>query len=136
MKKLLAVVSLVVLAACGTSDDPGGKSPRPSSSTTSAAPSGAAGAVEQLMRALDAGDCPAARKAVLTPAELDCGLVRDSAGSFAEEGNDLADATYTAGPTQGSTARVTIDWGSGNPEESYDVEKVDGRWLVVFDSAA
>lgn len=129
---LLAVMSLVVLAACGTSDGPDSK---PSTSAP-AASSGAAAAVEQLMRALDAGDCAAARKAVLTPSELDCGTVRESEGSFADEGNDLAEATYTAGPTEGSTASVTIDWGSGNPDETYDVEKVDGQWLVVFDSVA
>lgn len=135
MKLLLAVASLIVLAACGTSDS-GGAEPSGTPASTAAAPTGAAAAVEQLMLALDAGDCEAARRLVVTPSELDCDVVVEAEGSFADEGNDLADATYSAGPAQGSSTSVTIDWGSGNPNESYDVEQVDGRWLVVFDSVA
>lgn len=135
MKLLLAAASLIVLAACGASDS-GGAEPSGSPSSPVVTPTGAAAAVEQLMLALDAGDCAAARRLVVTPSELDCDVVRSSEGSFADEGNDLADATFSADDAQGPSTSVTIDWGSANPDETYDVEKIDGRWLVVFDSVA
>lgn len=133
MKLLLAALSLVFVAACGSQDSSEG-APSPSPSATSS--SGPAAAVEQLMRALDAGDCKAAKALVVTPSAMDCGNVEAAAGSFAEEGNDLDAVTYEAGPVQGTSATVTIDWGNANPGESYDVEKVDGKWRVLFDSAA
>ncbi|MFI5426463.1 hypothetical protein [Aeromicrobium sp. UC242_57] len=138
MRLLLAAMSLVLVAACGTSDSGGGgstESPAPTAPTASAA-SGPAAAVEQPMRALDAGDCDAVKALVVTPSAVDCGDVEAAEGSFADEGTELDDVTYTAGPSQGTTAKVTIDWGNDNPGESYDVENVDGTWLVVFDAVA
>lgn len=133
MKLLLAALSLVLVAACGSQDSSEGD-PAPSPSATAAA--GPAAAVEQLMRALDAGDCDAAKALVVTPSALDCGDVEAAAGSFAEEGNDLDTVTYEAGEVEGTSASVTIDWGNENPGESYDVEKIDGTWRVLFDSVA
>lgn len=133
MKLLLAAMSLVLVAACGSQGSSEGS---PSSTPSPSSASGPAGAVEQLMRALDAGDCDAAKALVVTPSAIDCADVEAAAGSFAEEGTDLDDVTYEAGPVQGSSSRVSIDWGNENPGESYDVEKVDGNWLVVFDSVA
>lgn len=138
MKLLLAAMSLLLVAACGTGDSsPGGMSSGPAQThTATPVVQGPAAAVKELMRALDAGNCDEVRAVVVTPSAIDCGDVEAAAGSFAEEGTDLADVTYQAGPEQGTTSRVTIDWGNENPGESYDVEKVDGKWLVVFDSVA
>lgn len=139
MKRLVACcVLLVATTACGgPSDDPAPTSePTASASPSPVGASGPAGAVEGLMRALDAGDCDAAQALVLTPSNLGCDQVELSAGSFAEEGNDLDAATYRAGEASGPSTTVTIDWGSENPDETYDVQQVDGAWLVVFDSAA
>lgn len=133
MKLLLAALSLVLVAACGSQDSSEGR-PSPSASATAVA--GPEAAVEQLMRALDAGDCKAAKALVVTPSAIDCGDVEAAAGSFAEEGNDLEDVTYEASDVQGTSASVTIDWGNDNPGESYDVEKIDGTWRVLFDSVA
>lgn len=124
MRRLVAVGALLVLAACGSGSSG-------ASSTTSAADS-----VEQLMRALDDGDCAAAKDLVVTPGSLDCEIVEGSKGSFADEGIDLDETTYKATKSQDDSATVAIAWGNGAPAESYDVQRVEGDWKVVFDSAA
>src|SRR5215204_189569 len=43
---------------------------------------------------------------------------------------------YRRGSIVGDSTTVTIDWANGYPTESYDVQRLDGTWLVVFDSAA
>lgn len=139
MKRAVVVVALLLTTACGSSDSPGSAPDRTTSGpTSSAAPiaDDPAGAVESLMRALERGDCESAQDLVVTPSALGCELVDQAAGSFADEGIDLERTTYTAGPVEDTSTTVTIDWGNGDPHESYDVEQVDGRWLVVFDSAA
>ncbi len=93
-------------------------------------------AVDGLMRALDAGDCKAARKLVVTPSELGCDVVEQATDSFAAEGIDLDEVIYRAGKVHDASATVRITWGNGYPTESYDVQKIGRQWKVVFDSAA
>ena len=139
MRLLLAMGALLVVAACGTSDPPPARTASTPTRTTTApsqslAPAEAA--VDALMRALDAGDCKAARTLVVTPSELTCDVVELSKDSFADEGIDLDEVVYRAGPVHDASSTVDITWGNGYPTESYDVQKIDGRWKVVFDSAA
>jgi hypothetical protein len=88
------------------------------------------------MRALDDGDCRRVKRLVVTPSAVDCGTVRAAEDSFADDGIDLDEVVYRSGPVQGSSTTVRITWGNGTPRESYDVERVGKRWLVVLDSAA
>jgi hypothetical protein len=138
MRQIVAVGAMLVVAACGTSDppEPVKSSTPPSTTTPSPALSPAEAAVDALMRALDDGDCKAAKKLVVTPSELGCDVVEQSKDSFADEGIDLDEVTYRGGAVHGSSATVSITWGNGYPTESYDVQKVGDRWKVVFDSAA
>lgn len=138
MRRLAAVGALLVVAACGTSDppEPAKSSTPPSTTTPAPALAPAEAAVDGLMRALDAGDCQAARRLVVTPSELGCDVVAQSKDSFAAEGIDLDEVTYRAGAVHDASSTVSITWGNDYPTESYDVQKIDGRWKVVFDSAA
>jgi hypothetical protein len=137
MRQIVAMAAVLVVAACGTSDPPEPAKPSPSStSSTAPALSPAEAAVDALMRALDAGDCPAAKALVVTPSELGCDVVEQSKDSFVAEGIDLDEVTYRAGAEHDASATVTITWGNDYPEESYDVQKVGDRWKVVFDTAA
>ena len=145
MRRLVAVGAVFLVAACGTSDpaEPT-KSSTPQVTTVAPAPTPAPApalapaeaAVDGLMRALDAGNCKAAKKLVLTPSELGCDVVEQSKDSFVGEGIDLDEVTYRVGAVHDASATVSITWGNGYPTESYDVQKVGGRWKVVFDSAA
>jgi len=136
MRLLLATGALLVVAACGASESPE-KPPTPTRTTTPAPTlEPAAAAVDALMRALDAGDCRAAHQLVVTPSELGCDVVEQSEDSFADEGIDLDEVTYRVGAVHDASATVRITWGNGYPAESYDVQRIDGRWKVVFDSAA
>lgn len=139
----LAVGMLLLVTACGSSgsSDPGPSAPPATASSTSPSPAvseptGPEAAVEGLMRALDEGDCAAAHDLVVTPADLGCDVVEQAEGSFADEGVDLDEVAYSAGAVEGDSATVTIDWGTGVPGESYEVQRIDGTWRVVFDSAA
>jgi hypothetical protein len=138
MRRLVAVGTLLLVAACGRSDpaDPTTPSSAPSSTATPTVHAPAEAAVDALMRALDAGDCKAAKKLVVTPSELGCDVVEQAKGSFVDEGIDLDEVAYRASKVQDASATVAITWGNGYPTESYDVQKVGGRWRVVFDSAA
>ncbi|MET0929684.1 MAG: hypothetical protein ABWX74_09200 [Aeromicrobium sp.] len=120
----VAVVALLALGACGS--DPGSDAASPQS--------GPADAVEQLLRSLEAGSCPEVKAIVVTPATVDCDQVETLAGSFEDEGVDLDDVSYAAGRVEGDSVVVTIDWGTGEPEEAWDVERVGDSWKVIFDS--
>lgn len=137
MRYLLAACGLLLAAACGTSTPSEPRSPE-ATRTGSASPdfSEPEQAVADLMHALDEGDCPVARKLVLTPSELTCDIVEEAKGSFADEGIDLDETTFRAGPVHDRSTTVTIRWGNDYPPESYDLQRVRDRWKVVFDSAA
>lgn len=141
MRRLLAAAALVVLAACGSEgsagpEATGGTTPSATTAAPDEQPSAPERAVETLMRSLDDGDCAAVQAIVVTPATVDCDVVRQAEGSFADEGIVLDDVIYAGGPVEDSSSTVTITWGNEYPDESYDVEKVDGTWRVVFDSVA
>ena len=91
--------------------------------------------VESLFRAYEAGDCAAAREVVLSPTDLDCTVVSESKGLLAGEGIDLDDVTFAAGDIIGTSATVEVSW-AADDVEVVEVERVDGIWLVVVDSAA
>lgn len=123
MKALAALTVFLLAAACGSESEPGGSaSSRPED------------AVEQLLTSLEAGSCPDVKDIVLTPSTVDCEMIDSLEGSFADEGVDLADVTYTAGEVVADSGTVSVDWGNGDAEESWNVERVDGTWKVVFDS--
>jgi len=138
MRLAVAMGVLLVAAACGTSDPPERSPASTPARTATSAPAlePAAAAVDALMRALDAGDCKAARKLVVTPTELGCDVVEQSKDSFADEGIDLDEVSYRVGAVHDASATVSITWGNGYPTESYDVQRIGTRWKVVFDSAA
>ena len=138
MRLWLAMGVLLVVAACGTSDPPERSPASTPARTATSAPAlePAAAAVDALMRALDAGDCKAARKLVVTPTELGCDVVEQSKDSFADEGIDLDEVTYRVGTVHDASATVSVTWGNDYPAESYDVQRIGSRWKVVFDSAA
>lgn len=128
MKKplLAAVALLLAVGACGSGSEPSDE-PAPAS--------GAETAVEQLVTALEDGDCAAVKAVVVTPSEVECDLVSSLKGSFSEEGIDLDAVTYEAGPVEGDSSTVTIGWGDSDPDEQWQTERVDKTWKVLFDSA-
>lgn len=87
------------------------------------------------MRALEAGDCAAVKLVVVTPSAIDCAQVTEASGMLIAEGVDLDSVAYEAGEIAGDSSTVTITWSKDLPPESIDVQRVDGTWLVVFDSA-
>src|SRR5215207_2875161 len=99
MRRWVAVAAMLVVAACGGSDDPApAKTSTPPSTTTPAHTlSPPEATVDALMRALDAGDCDTAKELVVTPSELGCDIVEEMKDSFAAEGIDLDAVTYAAG---------------------------------------
>ncbi len=119
-----AAVALLLglLGGCGGGEPPAGEDP--------------AASVETMMRALDDGDCDAVKEVVVTPSQIDCGFVSDLGGMFAAEGLDLDDVDFSVTERTGDQATVRIEWGDGDPAETYEVQRLDGRWKVVFDSAA
>jgi hypothetical protein len=141
MRSLVALCLLVVIGGChGSGSGSPAPSPTPTSATSGPSPAHAPTdpeiAVEKLMRALDDGDCAAVKHVVVTPSEVDCGLVTEAAGSFAAEGIDLDQVRYRATKPEDDSVTVEITWGNDYPTESYDVQRIDGDWRVVFDSAA
>jgi len=139
MRRLVVACGLLLVAACGAPDPSQPSKPPPTrSSPAPASPvlSEPERAVAELMRALEDGDCPKARKLVLTPGELDCDVVEQAKVSFAEEGIDLDETTYRGGRIYDGSTTVTITWDNEYPPESYDVQKVRAGWKILFDSAA
>ena len=123
----LAAAVLAGLLATGLTGCAGGDSDQ----------DGPAAAVETMLRALDAGDCDAAKDVVVTPSLIDCGYVEGLEGMFAGEGLDLDDVDFEVVEEVGADqATVEIDYHDGEQPETYEVQRVDGEWLVLFDSAA
>ena len=129
MIRRLAVLSLVfTLVACGDEEP----KPEPGAPALNEREQ----VVDTLMRAIDDGDCDRVKEVVLTPSEIDCGSIAESAGTLATEGIDIDKVIYEAGEIAGDSSTVTITWNKDLPPEPTDVQRVDGKWLVVFDSAA
>ncbi len=77
----------------------------------------------------DEGDCDALRKTVLVPEDVECSDVRAQRGGWSADGTDLSTAPMEA-EIADTSATVTVTWADGS-EESWDLESVDGTWLVV-----
>ncbi len=120
MRLLVAAALLVLVSACGS--DP--QAPTVSPEDT----------VEQFLASMEAGRCDDVKELVVTPSAVDCDLVGVLSGSFAEEGIELADVTYRAGEVEGDSSSVTVSWPTDEPDDSYEVERIDGVWKVMFDS--
>jgi len=121
IRRCVAVAVLLLVAACGSDPAPSG--------------SDAAGdAVEKLLTALDDGSCADVKKIVLTPDDIDCEQIETLAGSYTDQGIDLDDISVTTGEVNGGSTTVTVDLGIDDPDETWQAERVDGSWRVIFDS--
>jgi hypothetical protein len=122
MKVQIATVALLLVAACGSGDGAGSTSPED--------------AVGDLMAALEKGSCQDVKSVVVTPDDIDCEMIASLKGDYASDGVDLdAVDLDAADPVDGSTT-VMVDLGTGDPDQSWQVQEVDGSWKVLFDSEA
>ena len=122
MKLLVASAALLLLAACGSGDGAGSDSPE--------------AAVSDLMTALEKGSCTDVKSVVVTPDDIDCEMIGTLKGDYAADGVDLDAARLSSDePVDGSTT-VTVDLGSGEDAQTWQVQQVDGSWKVLFDSEA
>ena len=122
MRLLVASAALLLLAACGSSDGAGSDSPE--------------GAVGDLMAALEKGSCKDVKRLVVTPDEVDCEMIGTLKGDYASDGVDLGDVELSAAePVDGSTT-VTVDLGSDQDAQTWQVQQIEGSWKVLFDSEA
>jgi hypothetical protein len=121
MLRLAAVAAVLVVAGCGS--DP-----------ASSEADGATDAVTQLMTSLEAGSCPDVKRIVLTPDAIDCEQIGALGGTYSNQGVDLDDVTLTTGEVTDGSATVTVDLGTDDEDETWQVEQVGGSWRVIFDS--
>lgn len=123
MRRVAAALLVLTLAAC-----------------TEAGPTSEASdrvqVVKTLMRALEKGDCDTVKDMVVTPSQIDCGQIDEAAGMLEAEGVELDEVKYKAGSITDDSSIVTISWGPDLPPEPIELQRVEGKWLVVFDSAA
>ncbi|MCL8251930.1 hypothetical protein AERO_11085 [Aeromicrobium fastidiosum] len=115
-----ATVALLLASACGSDAGSGATSPE--------------AAVSRLMSALEDGSCPDVQDVVVTPDLVDCEQVETLRGSYADDGVDLDDVSLSAGEVVDDSSSVTADLGAGQDAETWQVERVDGSWKVLFDS--
>lgn len=132
MRTFAVLVMLLLVGACGAGSSDSDSDSEADSEAVSAV--GPEKAVEQLLTALEAGSCKDVKKLVVTPAAIDCEMIASLAGSYAADGIDLADVTYAVDDIIGDSGAVNADMGDGKPADSWNVERFDGTWKVVFDS--
>ena len=123
MRLLVAVTALLLAGACG-------------SDSGSSDADGAGEAVQELLTSMDAGSCPDVQRIVLTPDLIDCEQIETLSGSYTDRGVDLDDLSVTTGEVVDNSVTVTVGLGGGEPDETWQAERVDGSWRVVFDSEA
>jgi hypothetical protein len=133
VRRIAALCLLLALVACG--DKEGGSTPPTPTQSSTSAPSQTEKVVETLMRAIEEGDCDTVKKVVVTPSAIDCAQLGEASGMLAAEGVDLDKVRYEDGEIAGDSSTVTITWSKDLPSETMDVQRVDGEWLVVFDSS-
>jgi hypothetical protein len=122
MKVLVAAVALVLVAACGSGDPAGSNSPE--------------GAVSDLMAALEKGSCADVKDVVVTPDEIDCEMIGTLKGGYAADGVDLDAVKLSADEPVDGSATVTVDLGTDDADQTWQVQQVDDAWKVLFDSEA
>ncbi len=119
-----ATAALMLASACGS--DAG--------SDTEAGGSSPEDAVSTLMSALEDGSCARVRDVVVTPDLIDCESIETLQGGYAADGVDLDDATLSAAEVVDDSSSVTVDLGGDEDDQTWQVERVDGSWKVLFDS--
>jgi hypothetical protein len=122
MKVLVAAAALLLAGACGGGDGAGATSPE--------------GAVAELLSALEDGSCEDVKDVVVTPDDIDCEMVGTAKGDYAADGVEVDDIELTAGKRAGDSSTVTADLGTGEDDQTWQVERVGGSWKVLFDSEA
>lgn len=122
MKLLVATAALLLVAACGSGDGSASSTPE--------------GAVTDLMAALEKGSCGDVKDVVVTPDDIDCEMIGTLKGGYAAEGVDLDDIEPSADEPVDGSATVTVDLGSDQDDETWQVQQTDGSWKVLFDSEA
>lgn len=124
--KLLIAVAVIAVAFSLTSCSSTG------SSGDDAKALGPTAQAENFERALAKGDCPAVKKIVVAPGEIDCGFVAEAAESMKEI--DVETIGYRLTESGKDSATVSLD--VGGEKDSLDLVKADGIWFVIFDTAA
>jgi hypothetical protein len=122
MRLLVATATLVLVAACGSGDPGGSDSPE--------------GAVSDLMVALEKGSCDDVKDVVVTPDDIDCEMIGTLEGDYEADGVDLDAVKLSADEPVDGSATVTVDLGTGEAGQTWQVQQVDGSWKVLFDSEA
>lgn len=116
MRRVLLVAALIV-AACSAEPSP-------------------ADAAESYFRALAADDCATVRAVVLSSEDLDCSLVTEMHSSLIDaDGFDVDGASFAVDDVVDDSAVVEISW-DADRSETIELQRVDGTWLVVLDTAA
>jgi hypothetical protein len=127
LMKLLAAsavtVTLLLASACGSEGSDG--------SAGAASPQDA---VTRLMTALEDGSCPGVQDVVVTPDLVDCETIATLRGGYAADGVDLDAVDVSPGEAVDGSSSVTVDLGGDRDDETWQVERVDGSWKVLFDS--
>jgi hypothetical protein len=122
MRLLVASAALLLVAACGTDDGAGAGSPE--------------GAVSDLMAALEKGSCDDVKDVVVTPDDIDCEMIGTLKGGYEADGVDLDAIDLSADDPVDGSATVTVDLGTDDADQTWQVQKVGGSWKVLFDSEA
>lgn len=134
MKRMIAlVVTALALAACGINDVP--ETPQETGSGIEELSDEAAQeAFEEWLNAENEGDCALVKSRVTQPDSVDCDLVKEQAGSWANLVDDEGYlAEYTEVTLNNESAVIEVE---DHTDEilSWDMERVDGRWLIVTDA--
>jgi hypothetical protein len=120
MPAATALAALLLASACGSSDSEGSPGPE--------------AAVTRLLTALEAGSCEDVKDVVVTPDLVDCEMIADLKGGYADDGVDLADVRTSRGEVFDGSTTVTVDLGGDEADQTWQVERVGGAWKVLFDS--
>lgn len=126
LAKLLIVAAVIAVTLSLTSCASTGSSGDDSKSLGPAAQS------ESFERALARGDCPAVKKIVVAPGEIECGSIAEAAESMKEIDLEAIDYQLTDLSKDSATVRLDI----GGEKADLELVKADGEWFVLFDSAA
>ncbi len=99
---------------------------------SSASDNGPAARTEKFERALIAGDCPAFKKLVVDPDQVDCAEL----GEMSESVKDLDADKITYKVVDSGKGSATVQLTVEGEKQKLDLVKQSGTWLVIFDTAA